>query len=247
MPVQPFPDQETTMKHATPRTVNAVVFLCMALAFLLYANATLANPFSVGTTLYGDPRPLNPDGLEVSVLGDVVGNSVDITVDLAPMAGVHDDVKLHEFYFNLVAPASDYAVTVLDPASWNVKTEADVVGAGQGASATFLFEASGDNASRPTIGSPLVFNIEKLVGDFAQTDFTDALTFNSNDVTLGGGSAGAHLQSLNLVGCAGCDDSGFALGDWSTGGVNPQSVGAPGTIALLSLGLVGLVVARRRG
>ena len=214
---------------------------------LITCPAFAVPDFSVGTTIYGDPRPENPDGIQATVSGAVFGNSVDITVDLAPMSGVHDDVKLDEFYFNLVAPASDYAITVIDPASWNVISEATVVGAGQGASATFLFEASGVNADRPTIGDPLVFNITKLVGDFAQTDFTDALTFNSNDVILGGGSVGAHFQSLNTAGCSTCTtDSGFALGDWSTGDVNPQSVASPGNLALLALGLVGLILERRR-
>ena len=232
--------------QASRRTVNAALYLAMAIGFLAYTSAARANPFSVGTTIYGDPRETNPDGIQATVSGDVIGNSVDITVDLSPMAATHPGALLDEFYFNLVAPASDYALTLIDPASWLISTDVSVVGAGQGASATFLFEASGVNADRPDINNPLVFNITKLVGDFIPTDFTDALTFNSNDVVLGGGSVGAHFQSLSLADCAGCDDSGFALGDWSTGAPDPQSIASPGTIALLSMGLLGLFIERKR-
>jgi len=231
--------------QASNRAVNAALYLAMAIGFLAYTSAARAN-FDVGTTIYGDPRATNPNGIQATVSGDVIGNSVDITVDLSPMAATHPGALLDEFYFNLVAPASDYALTIIDPASWLVSTDVSVVGAGQGSSATFLFEASGVNADRPDINNPLVFNIEKLSGDFIQTDFTDGLTFNSNDVLLGGGNIGAHFQSLNIAGCAGCDDSGFALGDWAASGDPRVNADAPGMIALLSMGLLGLFIERKR-
>ena len=230
------------MKDFT-RTKSALTFFGMAAAALAFANQTQAN-FDVGTTLFGDPRDENPNGLEVRVFGEIVGTTGTFSVDLAPMAASHPDVLLDEFYFSLVAPASDYTVTITDPLSWVIKTPADVVGGGNNAG--FLFEASGPNADRPDVSTPLLFTVEKL-SDFVETDFTNAATFTSNDVILGGGQMGAHLQSLNLADCAPTctEDSGFVLGDW-TATADPQSVASPGTMALLGMGLVGLGLARRR-
>ena len=226
------------------RTLWAFAYLLMTLFWLGYTNHALAAPdFSVGTTIYGDPRDSNPAGLEATISGDVFGDTTQITVDLSPMALIHPDVLLQAFYFNLVEPASDYTVTVDDPASWVVTEDASPSGAGAGSSSTFMFEASGDLASRPDVDNPLIFTIMKLT-DFLPSDFNDAETFNSNDIVLGGGSVGGKFQSLSLTNCAGCDDSGYALGDWAAS--DPVPASSPGTIALLSFGIVGLIVARRR-
>ena len=229
------------------RTLWAFVFVLMALFFLGYADRSMASPdFTVGTTIYGDPRETNPNGIQTSVYGEVFFDTVQVTVDLAPMAAPHPDVLLQAFYFNLAKPASDYTVIVNDPASWMVTNDASPSGAGAGASSTFMFEATGEKSDRPDVDNPLIFTIVKNA-EFLASDFNDAETFNSNDVILGGGSVGGKFQSLNITGCAGCDDSGFALGDWAaTTPTTPTAANAPGTIALLSLGLVGLIVARRR-
>ena len=217
----------------------------IATLFFAASLAAQANPFLAGSTLYGDPREENPNGLQVTVLGNVSGDTATFSVDLAPMAATHPDVLLDEFYFNLVAPASDYLVTIQDPANWSVTTPADVVGGGNNTG--FLFENSGPNSDRPDVDNPLLFTIQKLTGDFLATDYTEADVFTSNDVILGGGQMGAHLQSLNQADCLPTctSDSGFVLGDWAAS-PGPLDVASPGTMALLGLGLIGLGLFRKR-
>ena len=213
---------------------------------LLPALAFAVPDFQVGTTLYGDPRDSNPDCLQVTVLVSVTGDTGTFSVDLSPMATSHPGVLLDEFYFSLVAPATDYLVTIQDPANWIVSTPATVVGGGNNSG--FLFENSGPNSDRPDINNPLLFTVQKLSADFLESDFENSATFSSNDVILGGGQLGAHLQSLSLADCSPTctSDSGFVLGDWTAASVNPTGIASPGTMALLGLGLIGLGLARHK-
>ena len=220
----------------------------LAASLLVVSGLASANPFEVGTTLSGDPRDTNPRFIDITVSGAVAGNKADIVVDLAPLAGIHDDAKLLSFYFNLQGDSADYSLGNFVP-DWEV-TRTDIVnpqgGGGSTRSTGFLFESkpsapAGQN--EVNLSQTLSFTIADLVDDFTAADFGDAPTWESNDLILGGGQIGAHIGGLTVsrLTCpaGACSDSGFATGDWTT------SVDAPGVIALLSLGLVGLVVHRK--
>ena len=221
----------------------------LLLTAALLPGLAVAGPIdSVKTILYGDPRTGNPSGIELGVSGvqDGANESVfDFTVDFTG-TNYHTDAKLLEFYFNVdpndAALWSVYDVT----AGYNVVTPATVQGGGNNAG--FLFEL--DQQPPSGSGVPLTFTLEYLSGDITSENFENALDWVSNDASLTEGQLGAHVGNLfvdtNTCPQGGCSDSGFAVGDWGSGSVNPQSVDAPAHLALLGLGLVGLGLSRRR-
>lgn len=220
-------------------------------ALAMLPALAMANPFDVGTTLLGDPRDTNPNGIQVGVSGMVDGDLGSFTISLDPMAGLHDNVKLDTFYLNLVGTAADYNFDNFNPDWAVVATDVTNPSGGGGAanSTTFLFELGDPPPGAGNIveiGSPLTFDITKLAGDFLASDFGDADTWESNELVVGGGQMGAHLQALDSSICQSgfqCSDSGFATGDYTT---QPTPASEPGTMALLSMGLLGLIHTRRR-
>ena len=240
-----------------PWLYGTVIFLLCAMA---YPSAYAAS-FTVTAQLAGDPREENPDGLIVDVTIDVVDDKADWTIDIN--SPLHPDIKLDEFYFNLVEPASQYEIDLanVDPEDWLVTSEnVNVQGGGTG-NASFLFEAREDqpSAANVTNDQNLTFTMYKVAIDsngevivdgngdttpvnFEETDFYDALKTLTD---LGDAQLGAHLQSLTYYGDGNVtEDSGFAVADYNV--TNQPTVPVPGSMALLASGLVGLVVIRRR-
>ena len=211
MPVQPFPDQEPTMKHAAPRTVNAVVFLCIALAFLLYASSARA---TIDAYIPATSPITLRDGTSVADL---------ISFEPSPA-----DALWHVYKEN---PGDVFEIASQDQATVGAFAEGLI-----GAELDFLFGVDNlvENANRTFggvefnvlayhyAGKELVFYYENAISDFTIGDVTMASDFDVDQ----------DLSNLRVYSVQ--------------GGVGPRSVSAPGTIALLSLGIVGLVVSRRQ-
>lgn len=222
--------------------------LCAALLLGISSNASA---FVITATLTGDIRDANPNGLVVDVLivVDEVASPNVATWTVQLNSPLHPDIKLHEFYFNMVGSADDYLFQNFTPGSWYVDSPGAPKGAGAG-TATFLFEAASTKPAQNVTNSvALTFEMVKLSGgsftvdDFAATDFTDAPFLTA---AAGSGQLGAHLQSLvvNDATCpAGdCSDSGFAFGSYRT----PNELSAPSALGLLGLGLLALAWTTRR-
>ena len=221
----------------------------LAMAAMLPGLAVAGPIDSVNTVLYGDPRTGNPSGIELGVSGvqDGANESVfDFVVDFTG-TNYHTDAKLLEFYFNVDPNDATQWVVSNVTAGYNVVTPATVQGGGNNSG--FLFEL--DQQPPSGSGVPLEFTLQYLGGEIMEENFGNALDWVSNDPALTEGQLGAHIGNLfvdaNTCPQGGCSDSGFAVGDWGDGGVvNPQSVDAPSNLALLALGLIGLVVSRKK-
>ncbi len=235
------------------RSVATVGLATLALLGLGYSASAPA--FIITAQLTGDPRPENPDNLVIDVTikvgadASLADNQALWTIDIN--SPLHTNVKLDEFYFNMVGAASLYSFSDFDPTGWAVETPGTVQGGGSG-TAEFLFQAldpSGPpNAADITNTQDLTFKMTKT-SDFAITDFTLAPDWNSSNTTLGGGQLGAHLQSLTIGSCTTCNtDSGFALGNYvhEEEPVDPNVIPEPTTVLLLGAGLLGLGAARSR-
>lgn len=215
-------------------------------ALTLAAAASSASAaIMVSSTLTGDPRLANPDGLIVNVTVDWDGTSDTTaiwTVDLN--SPLHASAKLGTFAFNLTGAPSNYTFSGFNPSGWSITSPASNVPGGGGID--FVFEAddppgSGNNVTNT---QALVFTATLGSGFWSTSLFGPVST--SNDATLGGGVFGAHLQSLTVssttcptLRCT--SDSGFVLG--SPG--STTSVPLPGTVLLMGLGLMALSVVRR--
>lgn len=228
----------------------------LAAAAALLPAFALAGPIDSGsTTLYGDPRPGNPGGIELLFSGAQDGANEDIwnfTVDFtADHYATHAGSKLSEFYFNLDPNDATQWVVSNVTAGYNVLSPATVQGGGNNSG--FLFELD----QQPPTGSgvPLEFTLQYLGGEIVTESFLNALDWVSNDALLDSGPVGAHVLSLtvNDITCpqGGCSDSGFAVGQFDPGfsvqgEPDPDPIDAPGMAALLSMGLAGLFHQRRK-
>lgn len=222
----------------------------LALGLLLSASGAHALPFQITAQLTGDPRAANPDGIvvDITINGDTESNVANWLVDLA--APAHPGMKLHELYFNMAGGVGDYSFGSFSPTAWTAQPNDKVKGAGAGG-AIFLFEVvdpPGMPSGGVTDASSLGFDMIKSTGNFAVADFLGApMTTTSAGFTS---QIGAHLQNLSLIGTPlPTSDSGFATGNFRATSVPPptQSVPEPAPVFLLTAGLLGLALARRRG
>ncbi len=223
--------------------------LSAAAIMVLFAGGAQAIPFQITSQLTGDPRPENPDGIVVNITidADTESSLASWHIDL-DSAALHPEMKLHEFYFNVLGTAGDYVFSNFSPAAWTTQLN-DVVKGGGGGGATFLFEVidpPGGAKTDVTNNVLLSFDMTKLTGFFNPADFTSA----PNTSTSAGFNSqmGAHLQSLNKVGSLVTSDSGFATGNYN---YDPDpivvlTVPEPGLLLLLSSGLLGMTIIRRR-
>ena len=223
-----------------------------AAAFSIFASSASAVPINLSLELTGDPRPGNPNGLnvDVTIVGDTASNTATFTVNL-DMAATHPNARLGEFGFNLDKQlAETFAITAItNPAGWSVLSDVQENDLLQGGgNMTFLLTledpSGGANNVTNADSTNLIFTLTKLTGGFfTASDFLNAPQSCSNDAQLGCGQMGAHIQSL--VAGQGESDSGIALGAFN-GTLPPGQISEPGMLALGGFGLLMLGLMRRR-
>jgi hypothetical protein len=214
--------------------VNRIVRVALVLALVTFgvASTALAAPFTLTTVLRGDPRPANPDNLEVavSITGDTDSRVTYWTVDLN-MPIYHPNARLDEFGFNLVGARTNYTFS-----NFNLPytpTMGTLNGSGGTTFLLTLDDPSGHRSDATNIRN-LTFQVTNLSRNFTLNDFLLAPTSCSNDSLLGCNQIGAHLQALN-----GGDGSGIATGNYPAPPPPPPppvSVPEPGTMLLVALG-----------
>ena len=208
------------------------VQFCLLATCLLACSpsAAFAVPFNFTATLTGDPRPANPDDLEVivSVLGDTTSTVTYWTVDLN-MTAEHPDARLDQFGFNLLGARSNYTF-----GSFNLPytpTTGSLNGSGGTTFLLTLDDPSGHRSDATNIRT-LSFTVTKN-STFSMDDFLLAPVSCSNDTLLGCNQLGAHLQAL--AGGA----SGVAVGDYPTPPPPPPPpapVPEPASLVLVAAG-----------
>jgi hypothetical protein len=220
----------------------------LALSASLLCGAVIAAPFTITSQLTGDSRSDNPDELvvDVKITSNTLSNEAYFVVDIN--SPLHPDIKLDEFYFNVTGSDADYSFSDFTPTGWTLSSPGSVAGGGAGG-ATFLFEAvdpSGPpKADDVTNSQNLEFTlILNNPGDLFTADIF--LTADTTDLAVGEAQLGAHLQSLdvNSTTCpgGGCSDSGFAIGNYTSGGTITTSgtpVPSPGPLTLIGAGMIG--------
>jgi hypothetical protein len=218
------------------RYVGVVVFAVV----MGLASVAGATPFSINSTLTGDPRTGNPDNiiLNVTILGDTTSNLTAWTIDLN--SPLHPNAALHEFNFNLVGLFTDYSFGNFNPTTWSISGGSNASGSG---GADFIFQAD-STTHNVTNAVNLTFNATKLTGNFLVSDFLNAALSCSNDAALGCGQMGAHVGSL--VAGSGQSDSGFAMGNYSTTSNPPAPIPEPGSLLLTGVGAAWLARTVRR-
>lgn len=220
-----------------------------ATALLLGAPMAQAVPFTITSTLIGDPRPVRLDNIivDVTITGDTTSNQTFWTVDLnSPIA--HPDMRLGGFFFNLAGAAGDYIFSNFSPSNWSISTP--VTNATASGGADFMF---GANRTPPggivTNTLDLTFTATKNSSNWLVTDFTSALSATSNNTFLGSGQLGAHLQRLTIAGNCGAftncsSKSGFAMGSYVVT-QGPRDIPEPMSLLLIGAGLFGFAAVRR--
>ena len=225
--------------------------LLLGAVLAVASSGAFATPFTITAQLTGDARQANgenPENLvvDVTIVSDTTSNIANWTIDLN--SPDHPDIKLDEFYFNLTGSAGDYSFDNISPTDWTITPMTGNVQGGGFGNVKFLFEAGNPGNSNVTNDTLLTFDMILAPGmTFDKSIFLDAEILTG---AAGSGQLGAHLQSLtrNDTNCPnGCNtDSGFAIGMYDGGTLPPNLIPEPGTTALLGLGLLGLLTARRR-
>ena len=198
----------------------------LPIAFALVATAILLSLLAQAQTVsyYLDQNNSGlPDNNWAQVtISDGSDGAIDFLVEVLsaafPVEG--DNFGMQEFYFNFddglsVAPAN---ISLIDPASWSVKTDKNA-GGGFG---KFDFELKGTGNSRT---DELRFSILNVEGDTPQGYATGYSEFFA-----------AHIA----------DFSGFPSGEDSTKFAGSNLVPIPGSVMLLGSGLLGVIFLRRK-
>lgn len=228
----------------------------LLLAAAMLPSLSFATPIdSVSAVLAGDPRSDAPDGIGVQVTGVQDGalqDFFDFTVDWTPLsASIHPNARMFELYISLNPDDAAQWEISGTTAGWTSSEVVSVNGAGNTVQAGFLFEFDNDNPPEPL---PLEFTLQYLLGDITAENFVDAPDWISSDTDLLEVQVGARVGGLtsDATTCPSgdCDGygtadggSGFAGADWVA---DPVDADAPGIAALLSMGLIGLFLDRRR-
>ena len=95
--------------------------LMMGAVLAVASAGVFATPFTITAQLTGDARQAsgeNPENLvvDVTIVSDTTSNIASWTVDIN--SPLHPNIKLDEFYFNLVGSASDYSFSNFSPSDW---------------------------------------------------------------------------------------------------------------------------------
>lgn len=212
-----------------------------AAAAMATTFGALATPIVINAQLTGDARVGSPDNLvvDVSITGDTTSNVVNFKFDIN--SPLHPNIKLDEFYFNVLGLGGDYSFSNFTPSDWAISTPASTAGGGN---ISFLFEAAKSvaNGTNVTNTQDLLFSMTKSTGNFTAADFLNSAVNCGSDPAMGCGQLGAHLQSLTAG--AGESDSGFAVGNYSSSSSNSSgptsgsgNIPEPGSGGLVFAGL----------